>query len=314
MADSRVYRRFAYAASGLFMASLGAVAVSNSQVEYARAHLSRAYVATNAPTGIQGFSPSSYIGGSKTHIRSPFGLVVDKIHREVVVANRGTYHGHSRGSLVRMALGQGDVPAESVIQCQNFNFAGVTLDAQGNIVAADSGTNSVETFGRNMSGCISPLSQVGGSNTGIDAPIGVAFDSQRQLVVENFNSGIEVFAAGAQGNVAPIAAISGSQTGLAGAEGLAIDRDDNLYAAIYSTGTILEFSAGSNGNIAPARVISGPNTMLKNPIGVAVDRRGAIYVADFGRGAMLEFSPNANGNAAPRHVMPLSEPTAIAVP
>ena len=307
-------RRFLILTSLAATVVLAVPGAGSSRVMDLRHRLSRMYVASMPMGGIVGFAPGSYLGGNQTKIKIPFGVVVDKRAREVIVANLAAYHGRSRGSLVVLPAGQGNVAPKAVISCRGFSFWAVTLDASGNIVSGNLKNSSILTFARNAQGCAQPIAYLGGPSTGMQTPLGVAYNSLGQLVVLNFNAGIEIFAPGASGDVAPIAKVYGAQTGLVATEALALDRQNNMYAASYANGEILEFAAGSNGNVSPMRTIAGPHTMLKNPIGLAIDRRGSIYVADYGAEAVLVFAPDAQGDATPANVIRVPEPTAIALP
>jgi hypothetical protein len=54
-----------------------------------------------------------------------------------------------------------------------------------------------------------------GANTGIDAPLGIAFGASGELFVANqLLNAVTSYAANATGNVAPIDSIAGAATGL----------------------------------------------------------------------------------------------------
>ena len=75
--------------------------------------------------------------------------------------------------------------------------------------------STVIVFGAGASGNATPTAMIGGSNTGLSQPIGIAVDGAGNILVSNYsNNTIRVFAPGANGNVTPTATIAGANTGL----------------------------------------------------------------------------------------------------
>ncbi len=92
--------------------------------------------------------------------------------------------------------------------------------------------NTITEYAAGARGNAAPKAVIGGSNTQLDAPAGIAIDSTGNIYVVNTNSNsLNVYAAGSQGNVAPTVTIGGGNTGLDGPEGLALDAAGNLYVA-----------------------------------------------------------------------------------
>jgi hypothetical protein len=149
---------------------------------------------------------------------------------------------------------------------------------------------------------------IGGSNTGILYPRGVAVNSVTgNIFVANSNlSGddrVTVYAAGSSGNVTPIQTISGSNTGLSDILGIAVGTAGDIFVSSSGGGSgsghVSVFAAGANGNVAPSQSISGPLTGIDQPYGLAVDPPGNIYVVNNAGESVTVFSPGANGNVAP---------------
>ena len=205
------------------------------------------------------------------------------------------------------------------------------------IYAANFESQTITAYPATANGNVAPTVAIGGSNTYINVPHGVAVDTKNRLYVsdggfENIHAAcrhanIDVFASGANGNVPPYRRIGGRNTGLAGClGGIALDANNNMYVVTGSgpgeTGHVLVFKANTFGNIAPIRNISGSNTGLNQPFGIAVGGNGAIYVANddgfFSDESITVYAAGANGNVAPTRTIAgtntaLIDPTGVAV-
>jgi beta-lactam-binding protein with PASTA domain len=159
----------------------------------------------------------------------------------------------------------------------SFSFTGVAVDAATNIYAANpfevGGTNAPPsiTVYANPTGTVTgaPLATIAGSNTGLDAPYGVALDANGQIYVANISQdstpSITVYAANPSGtlNEAPVATIAGSSTGLNAPTSVAVDASGLIYVG-NGGGSITVYAANPNGtlNEAPIATITGSNTGL----------------------------------------------------
>jgi NHL repeat-containing protein len=178
-------------------------------------------------------------------------------------------------------------------------------------VANDS-ANSVAEFSLTAAGAQAPVAVLSGAATGLDEPMGVAFDASGKLWVVNQGfvgpPAIRVFAAGATGNAAPVQVISGAATTLVQPSGIAIDPSGNIWVADLSARTVDVFAPTANGNVAPIRTVTYPN--FYQPVSVAADASGNIYLADSKptdggfMGLVYVFPDTASG--------PLVSPRAIA--
>ena len=150
---------------------------------------------------------------------------------------------------------------------------GLAIDSNNLLYVANLKTVSVDIF---AAGSSTMESQIGGSNTGLEAPDTVAVDASRNVYVFDAKTAtISEFAAGATGNVAPIRTIAGSNTGLAGgigfSFGIAISKaSGEIFVSNSGSNAILGFAATAKGNVAPIQTIAGSATGLSNPLGIAL--------------------------------------------
>ncbi len=185
------------------------------------------------------------------------------------------------------AAGDGDVsplaPPTGLASPQS-----VAIDASGNIYATNSYTNTITVYAKGSNGDAAPIAIIGGSNTGLRYPAGIAVGSSGKIYVADRGdlgairqtASVFVYSAGSNGNVAPVATISGSDTGLFLPYGIAVDSSGKIYVTDYFVQSVFVYSPGSNGNVTPIATISGLSTGLFFPLGVAVDSSGKIYVAE----------------------------------
>src|SRR5208283_5019557 len=153
-----------------------------------------------------------------------------------------------------------------------------------------------------------PIAIIGGSNTGLQSPSGIALDSNRNIYVAD-QAGPSVFVYPPLGsstgtlNESPTATISGFATGMLFPQGITLDSLGNIYVADFgdpehipvipanvfvyppigsSTGTL---------NESPTANISGPTTGLDNPTGIALDSGKNIYVTDSAADSVFVYPP-----------------------
>jgi sugar lactone lactonase YvrE len=111
--------------------------------------------------------------------------------------------------------------------------------------------------------------------SGLNGPLGLAFDKTGNLFVASFGVGGEIL------KYSPGRVHSVFASGLSGPEGLAFDGAGNLFVTDSSSGSIYKFTPSG----VRATVASG----LDGPSGLAFDSSGNLFVAS--RGAILEFAP-----------------------
>ncbi len=116
----------------------------------------------------------------------------------------------------------------------------------------------------------------------LDIPEGLAFDSNGNLYVANYNDTILKF------NSNGVSSVFAS-TGLNNPGGLAFDSKDNLYVANYGNNTIEKFNPSGAGSL-----FSSTNALFE-PIALTFDSSGNLYVANRrSTGSILEFDPEGD--------------------
>lgn len=301
------------------------------------------YVANTTQNSIELYTPNPgpsatpqyLIGGSNTALNGPLYLAFDGSKRLYVT----NYNSSTQAAVVDVyaEYATGSVlPLTQITDGSIVQPRGIAVLSDGTVVIANTtptGTinSNVLIFSALGTGTSSALDgAIGGTQTGLNQPVGVSSDSNKDIFVANRGNGtITAYAVPTPtpspsttssptpspspssspaptptpfySNVAPIVTIGGAATGLVAPTGLTLDATNTIYVADPDSGTpsIRVFAAGSNGNVAPSRVIAGPLTGLANPVDVKVDAGGTIYVTDAGVNKLLIFAPGANGNVAP---------------
>jgi sugar lactone lactonase YvrE len=155
--------------------------------------------------------------------------------------------------------------------------------------------------------------QIGGSNTTMNGPAYLAFDSSKRLYVTNYGAASKtgsllVFQTYATGDVLPFGTVPFS--GNAQAHGIAMmPKDAGVVVAFtqpggFFTSSLNIYGPFTNGTLNFSNAIAGTNTQLNNPIGVAVDSSSNIYAANSGSGTITIYpaptpSPTPSGSPSP---------------
>ena len=217
-------------------------------------------------------APLAEINGASTGLTFPVGVALDS-QNKIYVADA------SAQVLVYPALGSNsgllNQAPTATIKGSNTGFSepqGIALDSSGKIYVTDVETTSVAVFSAlgNQTGVInqSPLATIGGSNTGLAEPQGIAIDSHGNIFVADLS--LEVFpplgVSTGNLNEAPIGTIGG----LVAPAGVAIDPDDNIYVTDLSSSVyVFPPFTGASENI-PITTLSGLQTGLNEPEFIAV--------------------------------------------
>ena len=213
----------------------------------------------------------------------------------------------------------------------------VVFDSAGNLWVADSGNNRVLRFpaasldnlnpsadtaiGQKNLLSNNPNSGTAVSGSGFNSPWGIAFDSQDNLYVSDYNNTRVLKFAATLGpnNVSAASLVFGepdfTTTGVSGAAssstlkspaGIAVDQSGRLYVAVPNDNRVLVFSPAGGAAVSVLGqsdfVSTQPNTgvspqtspnALFNPADVRVDGNGNVYVADAGNNRIVGFPPNS---------------------
>lgn len=165
-------------------------------------------------------APLRTLVGAATGLELPYGVFVDTVHNELVVANRAAINNGSITVYSRTAGGN-TAPIRTLTgNAVGFNGPiGVVVDTVNDELVVTSELNdSIRVFSRMASGNTAPIRIISGAATGLSTPDGVAVDtvSNEILAANDTNDSITVYSRAANGNVAPIRTISGKATGLNG--------------------------------------------------------------------------------------------------
>lgn len=174
------------------------------------------------------------------------------------------------------------------------------------VYVSDTTANTVLIYTPSPAPSATPQFAIGGSNTSMNGPRYLAFDSTKRLYVTNFNSGtqsgsVTIYQTYATGNVLPLNALP--LTAGAQPHGIALFPQDVSYAvAITSPGSFFT-SAVDVVSVAGNSVrfnIAGSNTGLSAPSGVAVDANSNLYVANSGNASVTVYAlPSPTPTASP---------------
>ena len=192
-----------------------------------------------------------------------------------------------------------------------------------NPFAGNEGNGTVTVYMPGDNGNVAPQATLGGPDTGLNYPVGLAMGPPRNLHVLNAFGGPDYLGSvtvyntstgSIDGDVAPIWAIHGTssssdQTGFNYPSGIALDSSSNTYVTNDGSVTgeadsVTIYAAGIGGNVAPMATISCSLTQLTLPCAIAVDSLGNIWVANDGSlgggvDTITVYPPGSNGNVAP---------------
>lgn len=220
-----------------------------------------------------------------TKLNNPAGLFVDSDQDRLYVSNAGTDCADPAAPcnslLVFHAASDFNFNAvpNQVITSDRLNSPrGLAVDlGRQTLFVANHGNNSVLVFKNveDLNGEVSPDAEIGGAATGIDEPIGVAIDPERDIlyILNEGTSEILVFenASSLDGDSAPARTLSGNfmQT----PSFLFLDAEgDLLYVADRKADAVHIFTDASRADGEAAhKTITGINTGLNQPVGLAVD-------------------------------------------
>ncbi len=206
--------------------------------------------------------PVRTLRGVKTGLADPHGVVFDDAHDEMIVANHGNQTWGPPAANDALSRGAAEMTADTPL-------GGRWLPP------------SIRVFASNASGDAIPTRIIEGDQTGLDWPMGVALDRERDelAVANNGSSSILVFRRDQSGNAKPIRVLTGDKTGIVGPMNVAIDtKNDELWVSNYGDHTALVFPRTATGNVAPKRVLrnapaGAPTSGFGNPGAVTYDTK-----------------------------------------
>ncbi|HET7814636.1 MAG TPA: hypothetical protein VFL13_09715 [Candidatus Baltobacteraceae bacterium] len=272
-------------------------------------------------------APVNTIGGSKTFLNGPQGVAFDALGN-MYVTNAAQCGACSTAHVAVFAPGStGNAVPIAVICGPHTNLSspvGVAVDASGELLVVNEGSNSVTVYAPGANGDAAPIRTIAGPSTQLSFPQGIAIDSSGLVYVANGggSGGVNVYDAGASGDAAPVRTIppAFAAPAFTFSSAVAFDKSGNLYVAGTASGIrgfLAIYAPGSN---TPSAQIAGTNTGLDAPDGVALDAAGNAYVTNNSCFPchVLVFAPGSNGNAAPARTISgdatgLSFPTGDAI-
>ncbi len=167
------------------------------------------------------------------------------------------------------------------------------VPVQAQINETDQSGNTITEMPGDVSSGTSASTNIIGTNTTIDNPLGLVVDKEWIYVVNRDGNSVDIFPRKGKGNIAPTRSISGPNTTLSSAAGVAVDANW-IYVANPGGHNILVFPLTGTGNIAPTRIISSSNSPMFEPSGVAVNEN-LIYVTNRNTHSVQVFPIDATG-------------------
>jgi DNA-binding beta-propeller fold protein YncE len=205
-------------------------------------------------------APVRIIRGQATGLADPHGIYWDESHNEIGVANHGNFRGVVKNT------GGGCAPS---------------FEIEDEAEAGQSRPPSIRIFAATARDDAKPLRVIQGPRTGLDWPMGVAYDPQHDTIVvaNNGDSSILIFGRNSNGDAAPQRVIRGNRTGIRHPMGVAVDpQKGEIWASNWGDHSALAFDSGAHGNVAPKRIIRSapagtPTPGFGNPMALAYDSK-----------------------------------------
>jgi DNA-binding beta-propeller fold protein YncE len=205
-------------------------------------------------------APVRILRGQATGLADPHGIYWDDSHNEIGVADHGNFRGVVKNT------GGGCSPSFVV---------------EDEAEAGESRPPSIRIFAANAKDDAKPLRVIQGPRTGLDWPMGVAYDPQRDTIVvaNNGDSSVLIFGRNSNGDVAPLRLIRGARTGISHPMGVAVDpQRGEIWVSNWADHSALAFDSAARGNVAPKRTIRSaaagtPTPGFGNPMALAYDSK-----------------------------------------
>ena len=205
-------------------------------------------------------APVRILRGQATGLADPHGIYWDSSHDEIGVANHGNFRGVVKNT------GGGCSPSFVV---------------EDEAEAGESRPPSIRIFAADAKNDAKPLRVIQGSKTGLDWPMGVAYDPQHDTiaVANNGDSSVLIFGRNSDGDVAPLRVIRGNRTGINHPMGVAVDpQRGEIWVSNWGDHSAVAFDSAARGNVAPKRIIRSapagtPTPGFGNPMALAYDSK-----------------------------------------
>jgi DNA-binding beta-propeller fold protein YncE len=205
-------------------------------------------------------APVRILRGQATGLADPHGIYWDDSHNEIGVANHGNFRGVVKNT------GGGCSPSFVV---------------EDEAEAGEWRPPSIRIFGANAKDDAKPLRVIQGPKTGLDWPMGVAYDSQHDTIVvaNNGDSSVLIFGQNSSGDVVPLRVIRGARSGISHPMGVAVDlQRGEIWVSNWGDHSALAFDSAARGNVAPKRIIRSapagtPTPGFGNPMALAYDSK-----------------------------------------
>ena len=230
-----------------------------------------------APGATAASTPLRTITGGATEISLPNGVALDGAGN-LYVSNAGSaaitvYAPGANGDVAPIRTISGGATdigiSTNVLQSIAVNSAGTIYAA----LATDLRGGGIAVFAPGASGNAVPETTLVGTATGLDGPIAIALDSNRNLYAINSNSDtVIVFAAGATGDATPLRTFS-SGAFIDDPAGLAVDGLGNIYVSSQMGGlggSYSVFPASSSGIGVPTYTVTAAGGVFDQAYGIAV--------------------------------------------
>jgi len=183
-------------------------------------------------------------------------------------------------------------------EAQFYFPQGIAVDATGNVYVADTFNNQIRKITPN--GVVSTVAGTGaagnvdgaGNIAEFNAPSGLAFDANGNLLTSDFNNGT-IRKLTIAGNVKTLTGIAR----LSGPQGIAVDASGNLYVVesgaslirkITPPGVLTTIAGAIGGGFA-----DGPSdkALFAVPEGITIDAADNLYVSDLGNNRIRKITP-----------------------
>jgi len=255
-------------------------------------------VSTVTGSGAVGFKDGD---AATAQFNMRYGIIIDKLGNIYISdsANNSIRKIAPDGSVKTLA-GSGVIGAANGTgnEAQFYFPQGIALDATGNVYVADTFNNQIRKI--TAEGIVSTVAGTGvagnvdgaGNIAQFNAPSGLAFDVNGNLLISDFNNGT-IRKLTTAGNVKTLTGIAR----LSGPQGIATDASGNLYVVESGTslirkitplGVLTTIAGAVGGGFADG---PGDKALFAVPEGITIDAAGNLYVSDLGNNRIRKITP-----------------------